>query len=331
MKRTLTILTALLGLLPLRAEMTLYRVAADGSGDFTSVQAAVDAVPDYLKGDGVEIFLAPGVYREKVMIPPTKERIYLHGEDAATTVIVWDDFAGRIGRTGQPLGTNATGTLYCCADDFMAENITVENAAGEVGQACALVIDADRAAFVNCRLVGNQDTVYTYGDGQRILFRGCHIEGTTDFIFGYGSCWFEDCTVLSKRDSYVTAASTLEGRRFGYVFKNCRFVAAPGVSRCYLGRPWRKYARTVLIDCELGSHIRPEGWHDWNKPYAHKTAFYAEYGSTGPGAQGKRVGWARRLSPKELRRYNIAEVLDAGAKEDKNGEMIPVKWYFKVF
>jgi len=331
MKRILTVFATILMVLTARAEMTVYKVSKDGKGDFRTVQEAVNAVPDYLKGDGVEIRLAPGIYREKVIIPATKEHIRLVGEDAVTTVISWDDFANRIGRTGQPLGTGATGTVYFMADDFMAQGVSFENSAGEVGQACAAVIDADRVAFVDCRFLGNQDTIYTYGDGQRMYFRDCWIEGTTDFIFGYGTCWFENCSIVSKRDSYVTAASTLQEREFGYVFKDCRFIAAPGVSKCYLGRPWRKYARTVLIDCELGSHIRPEGWHDWNKPYAHKTAFYAEYGSTGPGAEGKRVNWAHRLTDRQLRRYTVENVLKAGAKEDKNGNMIPVQWYFKVF
>ncbi len=313
------------------ASATTFVVAKDGSGDFRTVQEAVNAVPDYLRDGGIDIYVKPGIYREKVIIPPTKERIHMYGDDALTTVISWDDYAARPGSTGAPMGTGATGTIYFMADDFLAENISFENTAGEVGQACAAVIDADRVAFRGCRFLGNQDTIYTYDDGQRIYFRSCYIEGTTDFIFGYGTAWFEGCDIVSKRDSYITAASTLQDREFGYVFFDCAFKHAEGVSRCYLGRPWRKYARTVLIGCYLGDHIRPEGWHDWGKDYAHKTAFYAEYGNLGPGAKGKRVAWARTLSAKEASAYTAARVLDAGAREDKNGDMIPIQWYYKVF
>ena len=331
MKALLSTLASLLGAGLMASAQPTFVVAADGSGDFLTVQEAINAAPDFLKEGGVSIYVRPGVYKEKVMIPPTKERIRLYGDNAATTVISWDDYAARPGSTGAPMGTGATGTVYFCADDFLAENITFANTAGEVGQACAAVIDADRVAFVSCVFEGNQDTIYTYGDGQRIYFKGCRIEGTTDFIFGYGTAWFEDCDIVSKRDSYVTAASTLQGRQFGYVFYNCCFVHSDGVGRCYLGRPWRKYAKTVVINCFLDDHIRPEGWHDWGKDYAHKTAFYAEYGNSGPGTEGKRVAWANVLTARQAKEYSVERVMDAGAREDKNGNMIPVQWYYKVF
>lgn len=309
-------------------------VARDGSGDFRTVQEAVNAAPDYCKQEATVIRIKSGIYREKVTVPPNKQRLHLIGEDAATTVITWDDYALRKGSTGHPMGTSATSTVFLYGNDFLAENLTFENSAGEgrdIAQACAVTVDAERVAFVRCRFIGNQDTIYTYGKAQKQYFRDCHIEGTTDFIFGASTCWFEGCTILCKKDSYITAASTPEGAPFGYVFHKCRVIAAPGVGKCWLGRPWRKFARTVWLDCFLDSHIRPEGWHDWNKPYAHKTVFYAESGNTGPGAEGARVKWARRLKARQLKEYTPENVLRPGSEEDKNGVQVPVEWFFKVF
>ena len=321
-------------LLSLDAAAFGFTVAQDGSGDFRSIQEAIWAAPDYCKQTATEIVIKPGIYREKLTIPTSKQRLHLIGEDAANTVISWDDYALRSNAAGFPMGTSATSTVFVYADDFLAENITFENSAGEgreIAQACAISVAADRAAFIRCRFVGNQDTIYTYGKGQRHYFRDCHIEGTTDFIFGASTCWFEGCTILCKKNSYITAASTPRGQKYGYVFRNCRITAAEGVDRCYLGRPWRKYARTVFIDCELGGHILPQGWHDWDKPYAHATTFYAEHGSRGEGARGPRVRWARRLSSRQLAEYTPGNVLNPGTEEDKNGIQQPVEWYFKVF
>lgn len=311
-------------------------VAKDGSGDFFTVQEAVDAAPDYCKQDETTIYIKDGVYREKVTVPANKQRLHLIGHSAEGTVITWDDYAKKTGPTGYEMGTSATSTVFLYADDFLAENITVENSAGEgreIGQACAITVDADRVAFINCRFLANQDTVYTYGKGQRQYFRNCWIEGTTDFIFGASTCWFEDCTILSKKDSYITAASTPEGAEFGYVFMNCRLIHDEKTTSVYLGRPWRSYAKTVFIGCELGDHIRTEGWHNWSKPYAEKTTFYAEYGNRGPGAAAheERVRWSHELKAKDLKKYTPENVLQCGSEQDKNGKDIKVDWYFKVF
>ena len=311
-------------------------VAKDGSGDFFTVQEAVDAAPDYCKQDETTIYVKDGRYREKVTIPANKQRLHLIGQSAEGTVITWSDYAKKIGPTGYEMGTSATSTVFLYADDFLAENITIVNASGEgkeIGQACAITVDGDRVAFVNCRFVANQDTIYTYGKEKRQYYRGCWIEGTTDFIFGASTCWFEDCTILSKKDSYVTAASTPEGTEFGYVFRNCRLISDENTRKVYLGRPWRPFAKTVFIDCELGDHILKEGWHNWNKPYAEKTTFYAEYGSKGPGAapQSDRVKWSHALKDKDVRKYTPSNVLKAGSEIDKHGVDVKVEWYFKVF
>ncbi len=300
-------------------------VAKDGSGDFFTVQEAVNAAPDYCKQDETRIRIRKGVYEEKVTIPANKEKLHLIGEDAVNTVITWADYATKTGSTGYTMGTSATSTVFLHANDFLSENLTFENTAGsskEVAQACAITVNGDRVAFINCRFVANQDTIYTFGAGQRQYFRGCHIEGTTDFIFGFSTAWFEDCDILSKKNSYVTAASTPEGQEYGYVFRNCRLYHDAATSKVYLGRPWRPFARTVFIECELGDHILKAGWHNWNKPDAEKTSFYAEYGNYGPGAASpkERVPWSHHLKPKDLKCYTPANVL--GPAED---------WYFKVF
>ena len=309
-------------------------VAKDGSGDFFTVQEAIDAAPDYCKQDETTIYVKDGIYEEKVTIPANKQKIHLIGQSSEKTVITWCDYAKKTGSTGYEMGTSATSTVFLYGSDFLAENITFENSAGEgkeIGQACAITVDADRVAFINCRFLANQDTIYTYGKGQKQYFRNCWIEGTTDFIFGASTCWFEDCTILCKKDSYITAASTPQNEEFGYVFRNCQVMHADGVAKVYLGRPWRSYAKTVFINCELGEHIRPEGWHNWNKPYAEETTFYAEYGSKGPGSEGSRVEWSHVLKKKDLKKYTPENVLKCGAEQDKNGVNVPTEWYFKVF
>lgn len=311
-------------------------VAKDGSGDFFTVQEAVDAAPDYCKQDETTIYIKDGIYEEKVTIPTNKQRLHLIGQSASNTVITWNDYAKKLGPTGYEMGTSATSTVFLYASDFLAENLTIANSSGEgkeIGQACAITVDADRAAFINCRFIANQDTIYTYGKGQRQYFRNCWIEGTTDFIFGASTCWFEECTILSKKNSYVTAASTPEWEKFGYVFNNCRLIHNEDAVKVYLGRPWRSFAKTVFINCELGDHIVREGWHNWDKPYAEKTTFYAEYGSKGPGAASKaeRVKWSHFLREKDLVEYTPENVLQCGSEQDKNGKDIRVEWFFKVF
>lgn len=311
-------------------------VAKDGSGDFFTVQEAVNAAPDYCKQDETTIYIKDGIYEEKVTIPTNKQRLHLIGQSADKTVITWSDFAKKTGPTGYEMGTSATSTVFLYASDFLAENLTIENASGEgkdIGQACAITVDGDRVAFINCRFVANQDTIYTYGKGQKQYFRSCWIEGTTDFIFGASTCWFEDCAILSKKNSYVTAASTPENEEFGYVFNNCRLIHNEEAQKVYLGRPWRSFAKTVFINCHLGDHILPEGWHNWNKPYAEKTAFYAEYGSKGPGAalEGERVRWSHTLKTKDLKKYTPQNVLQCGSEQDKHGKDVKTEWYFKVF
>ena len=297
-------------------------VSADGHGDYMTVQEAIDACPNYSHAEITDILIRKGTYKEEVTIPHNKFRLHIVGEDAENTVITYDKYAERLwpGRDFK-VGTSGSATIYIHASYITFENLTFENSAGEgkeIAQAVAVFTDGDFLFFKGCRFLGNQDTLYTYGrygkDGgiKRNYFLDCYIEGTTDFIFGPSIAYFENCLIHSKKNSYVTAASTLEGQKYGYVFKNCRLTADPGIDRCYLGRPWGAYARTVFIDCELGAHILPEGWHDWEKPGkpdTKKNSFYAEYGSTGPGARGPRVKWAHKLNARQAAEYSFEKVM----------------------
>lgn len=286
-------------------------VAKDGSGDFVSLQEAINAQRAFNPGP-ITIFLKPGVYREKVMVATWHTGISLVGEDPETTIIVWNDYSGK-----GNINTFTSYTFLVQGNDFRAENITFQNDAGQVGQAVALHVEGDRAVFKNCRMIGDQDTFYTGREAGRIYVKDCYIEGTTDFIFGPSTVFFENCTIVSKKNSYITAASTPKGIAHGYVFVNCRLTATEGVDRVYLGRPWRDYAKTIFINCFMDQHIVPEGWHNWKRPEAEQTVFYGEYGSTGPGAAtGQRVGWAQPISKRSLRKYQAHKVLWEGYNKE---------------
>lgn len=284
-------------------EMT---VAKDGSGDYTSIQAAVDASKSF-PYERITIHIKNGVYHEKVKVHSWNPKISFIGESKEKTIITNDDYFDKIDRGRN--STFFTYTLRINANDFHAENLTIKNTAGQVGQAVALHVEGDRATFKNCRILGNQDTIYLAGEGSRQYFKDSYIEGTTDFIFGQATAVFEDCEIHSKANSYVTAASTPESQAFGFVFKDCKLTADSDVTKVYLGRPWRKYARTVFLNCWLGDHIRPKGWDNWSNPANEKTAFYAEFNSSGPGAAPqKRVGWSHQLTEQQAKKYTVKNI-----------------------
>jgi pectinesterase len=282
-------------------------VSQDGSGDYTSVQSAIDACKSF-PDQRVTIFVKNGTYNEKVVVPACNTRLSIIGENAEKTIITFGDYFSKINRGRN--STFYTYTLLVIADDFYAENITIENSAGSVGQAIALYVAGDRCVFRNCRILGNQDTLFTDGLNSRQFFDNCYIEGTTDFIFGGATVLFSKCTIQSKSNSYVTAASTPQGKLYGYVFLDCRLTAADGVQKVYLGRPWRDYARVVFIKCELGVQIQPAGWSNWQGTARDKTAYFVEYGNTGPGADiSQRISWSHQLSEKEAQQYSIKNIL----------------------
>jgi pectinesterase len=303
MKRFAILLTIVLQSVAVFSEPRHITVAADGSGEFTSVQEAVNSIRAYMS-DTTYMFIRNGTYREKIVIPSWVTNLYMKGESADRTVITWNDHA-RI----RNMGTFRTYTVWVLGSGFTAEDITFENNAEQLGQAVAVHVDADRVVFRRCRFLGNQDTLLTANQESRQYYEECYIEGTTDFIFGPATAWFERCHIHSKKNSYVTAASTVEDHEQGYILNRCRLTAADSVTRVYLGRPWRPFAATVFIKCDLGEHIRPEGWHNWDNPDNEKTARYAEYRSSGPGANPQsRVAWSRQLSRKEVKRYTVERV-----------------------
>ncbi len=282
-------------------------VAKDGSGDFFTVQEAINAVPDFRKEGRTTIYIRKGVYKEKFIIPASKINVSLIGAEGA--VISGDDYASKPNRFGENMSTSGSASCYIYAPDLICENLTFENTAGRVGQAVACFVAGDRVIFRNCRFLGNQDTLYNFGKHCRQYFEDCYIEGTVDFIFGSSTAVFNRCTIHSLSKGYLTAPSTPQDEAYGYVFIDCRLTAADGVEKVYLARPWRPYAKSVFIHCEMGGHILPVGWHNWNKKDAEKTIFFAEYENTGAGAATKkeRAKFGHQL--KNLKGYSIEEIL----------------------
>lgn len=271
---------------------TLLTVAKDGSAQYTSIQQAINNTKTYPWHD-ITIKVKNGVYEEKVNIYAWNTRVKLIGESRDKTIIRFGDHFDKIN-----LGRNSTFhtyTMRVAGNDFTAMNLTIENTAGPVGQAVALHVEADRAAFYNVSINGFQDSLYVAGEGHRSYFEDCFIEGSVDFIFGGGTAYFNRCQIHSLLpNTYITAASTAQNQAYGLVFDHCRFTAAANVSDVYLGRPWRQYAKTLVINSELGPHIHPAGWHNWDDKRKEKTVSYTELHNSGSGASlSKRVTWAR--------------------------------------
>lgn len=290
----------------------------------------------------VNLYIAPGIYREKVAL----ERPYVNiiGEDALSTILTFGDYAFETMPDGSKRGTFRTATCRIHTHDVTVRNITIQNDAGyghTVGQALALYVDGDRNSFYDCRFIGSQDTLFTaplprkeaqpggfIGPGNhkprtmgRQYYKNCFIQGDVDFIFGGGCCYFEECTLYSKFPEkrppeagsltifgYVTAASTFEEEPYGYVFESCKLISNCPPDSIYLGRPWREYAKTVFLNCELGAHIHKDGWEDWGKTHGH--FYYAEYNSTGEGADiTSRADFSHQLTDEEAAHYTKEKVL----------------------
>lgn len=300
-----------------------YVVAKDGSGDFFTVQEAIDAIPDFRKNARTRVYIRNGVYKEKLILPESKINVTFIGEDVEKTILTFDDYAQKKNVFGENKGTSGSSSFYVYGHDFHAENITFENSAGPVGQAVAIFVAGDRAAFRKCRFLGNQDTMYNYGKNSRQYYEDCYIEGTVDFIFGSSTAYFKNCEIHAKRNgSFITAASTPQGKPFGYVFDHCRITVADGVDKLFLGRPWRPYAQTVFMYCELPAAIVPEGWNDWGKDHLDKTCFYSEYGCSGPGADmSKRVKWSKKLNAKKAAAFSVENVL-----RGSDNWTVPTEW-----
>lgn len=275
-------------------------VSRDGTGNFRTLQEAIESARAFMDYT-VTIYVRNGVYKEKVIVPSWVENIDIIGEDRDKTIITYDDHANI-----NKMGTFRTYTVKVEGSDITFKNLTIENNAAQLGQAVALHTEGDRLKFINCHILGNQDTIYTGAKFTRLYFKDCYIDGTTDFIFGPSTALFEDCIIHSKRNSYVTAASTPKEAKYGYVFKHCKLTAEPGVDKVYLGRPWRPYAYTLFIECELGKHIVSAGWHNWGKQSNEETARYMEYKNTGEGANAsERVAWSKQLTKKEAETVTV--------------------------
>ena len=306
----------------LAQEKTL-RVAADGKGEFATIQAAIDAAPE----KGALIVVAPGTYREVLTIE--KNNIRLHGasKDAAKTVVVMDKSAGTAG------GTLHSATVNITADNFVAEDITFENDFNKTheqvsagSQALALMVTGDRAVFHNVRLLGNQDTVYAGNRScgadkpvcipSRQYFSDCTIAGNVDFICGDSKAVFDHCEIHSTAHGggYITAQSKhAPDQDSGYVLNKCKLIVDAGVTGpVFLGRPWRPYATVVYLNTEMGAHIDPAGWREWHPGETHslETVFYAEFNSTGPGAHpDQRDPHTHFLTPEQAKQYEPAVFL----------------------
>jgi pectinesterase len=295
-------------------------VSADGSGTHTTVQAAINAAPADASKPFV-ILIKPGAYPEHVVVPANRPFIKLVGEPAEVkrTVITGGTNVKTPGPEGKLLSTRDSSIVLVQASDFTAENLTFENTTTREDrvQALAMFVEADRAVFRNCRFLGWQDTLRSdapRGKLGRQYYRDCYLEGHVDFIYAAGTAVFDRCHVHVKADGYITAASTPETTPFGYVFLDCKVTAGPAVERgFYLGRPWRPYAATAFLRCELPAQVRPAGWDNWGNATNELTARFAEYQSTGPGANPQaRAKWARQLTDDEARAF-AAEMILRGA------------------
>jgi len=290
------------------AYATKITVAKDGSGDFRSIQAAINDTKAFPDSD-ITLFIKNGIYEEKVDVFAWNTRVTLLGESRNKTIIRFGDHFDKIN-----MGRNSTFhtyTLRIAGNDFRAANLTVENTSGPVGQAVALHVEADRAAFYNVALKGYQDTLYLAGEGHRSYFQNCLIEGSVDFIFGEGTAWFENCEVRSLRgESYVTAASTPAHQTFGFVFNQCEFSAASDVQSVFLGRPWRGFARTLIMNSKIGPHIDPAGWQGWDGRGEQGNVVYVEANNTGLGSNtDARTRWSTVLITDEVATISPTKVL----------------------
>jgi pectinesterase len=284
-------------------------VAKDGTGKYKTVQSAFDAIPLNNKKP-ITVFIKNGIYKEKLHLDSSKRFVTLIGEDKFNTILTYDDHTGKVSPKGDTINTRTSASFVVKADNFRAENITFQNDAGfTAGQAVGLESDGDMASFYNCRIVGNQDILFTNNDKSRQYYKDCYIEGTTDFIFGSSTVWFEQCHIHSKKNSHVTAASTPKEKQFGYIFNDCVLTGDSSLNNVSLGRPWRPWAQVVYMHCYIGQHVKPEGWSNWNNTENYLTTRFAEYKNYGPSSNpATRVKWSKQLGDEEAKKYTLKNV-----------------------
>jgi len=305
------------------AEHYDFIVAQDGSGNFTTLQASIDSTPSGLIKP-FKIFIKNGKYKERVRIPATKPFIQLIGESVASTIITYNS-AARDTMDGRALGTPGSSTFFVYAADFSATNITFENTFGDGSQAVAASVYGDRSLFINCRFLGNQDTLLTYktgGPATRQYYNNCYIDGNVDFIFGNSIVIFDSCIIYAKTrtragNSFITAANTPAGQEYGYVFRDCVLPANNGFTYYFLGRPWqnstgigtipKSHTKVVFINTTMSNSIPPEGWTKWDTATNTALVYYAEYKSKYFNGTlvdtSKRVNWSYQLTNAEAASY----------------------------
>ena len=311
----------LVGLTGVRAQKADLTVAADGNGAVKTVGEAIARVPENNKKRFV-IRIKPGVYNEQINIPASKSYVSLIGESAENTKLTFN-ISNKVAGS-----TSAAYAFYVGGHDFSAENIAFENSFGAGSQAVAVLSEADRIIFKNCRFLGFQDTLYAKNGRQ--YFENCYIEGTVDFIFGQAAAVFENCTIHSKSDGYIAAPMRFAADEpSGYVFSNSKLTGANTDKGVFLARPWRAFGRTVYLNTTMDAHIRAEGWNNWGKAENEKTAYFAEYNSTGAGAKPEaRVKWMHQLSKSEAAQFETANFLKG--KDGWNPKTSDDKWLEKT-
>ena len=314
-------------------------VAKDGSGQFRSIQAAVDSLPEEWDGEPRRILIRKGTYRERVAVH--RDHVCLRGESAEDTVVTWSSYALEIHPDGTERTTFRSWTMMVCGNDVEVENLTVRNDAGDgrtVGQAVAVYAAGDRGIWRGCRMIAHQDTLYCgplripdvvedlegrtgraeqvplVQDGHpsrsRQYFEKCHIQGEVDFIFGSYRCWFEECTLfMNERGGWYTAANTHASQPWGFVFHRCRLTGACPEGKGYLGRPWRAGSATLFLDCDMDARVAPEGFTDWDETRVI-TGRYGEWRTGGARADlGTRDPRETRLTDAEAAGITVEAVL----------------------
>lgn len=282
-------------------------VAKDGSGDFTSIQKAIEACKSY-PPQRLVIRIKNGIYEEPVRIPVWNPDITLIGESRDSTIIRYGSYFGGVNKGRN--STFYTATLRIEASGIHCQRLSIENSAGPIGQAIALFISGDRCLLKDCKIKGNQDTFFATGEHTRVYLQNCFISGTTDFLFGDATVLLSRCRLYCKSDSYIVAASTNQSQSFGFVLDHCTIEAAPGVKHVLLGRPWRPYAKTVWLQCKMGDFIASAGWDNWRDTANQSTAFYAEFQSGGSGANPeKRAAWSHQLIRSQAAQYTRSKIL----------------------
>lgn len=327
-------------------------VAKDGSGDFTSIQEAVDAVPLFSR-EPVTIFLRMAEYRERVII--NKDNIRLVGEEPNRTVITWNACAKDPDAEGNEKGTFLSWTVIVSGTNVTIENLTIRNDAGDghvVGQAVALYTAGERFVCRNVRLIAHQDTLFcgpvitktakdalphvlpnqteSAGDCPPVMirqyFENCYIQGDTDYIFGPARVWFEGCELfMNEAGGWYTAANTPETNEYGFVFHHCRLTGACPEGMGKLGRPWRKYCRTLFLECDMDEHVAPWGFYDWDEERII-TWRCGEYGTTGVRSDlSERNPAAKKLTRGEAESVTLRAVL--GGWDNWRPNQIAPTWY----